>query len=277
MFIKQCLINIVDCTKFHSPIGIVLSLWLISLFIIYNNLNNRKPNLILLWMKMSYEIPAKNENDYKVIGLSQNMNKDFWSNEDAFNHRYNRLLVILSLIIALMFSFQLFFHRYNVNIYIFVIVTIIHQIHGWICFYLIFHILYTFNLFFVTMLSFFSLKFGYITEMIERLTSESNDINQDLSQLIYEFNYVYFELIQINAYFKYLTGFNLIYYFLVAVLATFAFVYTDVNIKIVGYLVLCLLFIIVLYLPFQWANKVTTQVGLFENFVTKFCLPFSKN
>ena len=277
MFIKQCLINIVDCTKCHSPIGIVLSLWLISLFIIYNHLNNRKPNLILLWMKMSYEIPAKNEDDYKVIGLSQNMNKDFWSNEDAFNHRYNRLLVILSLIIALMFSFQLFFHRYNVNIYIFVIVTIIHLIHGWICFYLIFHILYTLNLFFVTMLSFFSLKFGYITEMIERLTGESNDINQDLSQLIYEFNYVYFELIQINAYFKYLTGFNLIYYFLVAVLATFAFVYTDVNIKIVGYLVLCLLFIIVLYLPFQWANKVTTQVGLFENFVTKFYLPFSKN
>ena len=259
--------NIFDRTKYVFPIGMVMAFWLTSLFLIYNYLNNYKPNLILFWMKMTYEIPAKNEDDYKVIGLSQNMNKDFWSKEDAFNHRFNRVLSIFSIVVSLVFSVQLFIYPYDVHIYIFVAVSIIHTIHAWIFIHIMFHIMNTFNIFFLTMLNFFSLKFDYITEMIERLTRESNNINQDLSQLIYEFNYVYFELIQIKMYFKYLTGFNLIHYFLVAVLATFAFIYVDLNVKIAGYLVLILLFIIVLYLPFQLSNKVTTQVSLFENFV----------
>ena len=263
----KCFTNIFGCTKSHSPIGLVVTFWSTSLFLIFNYLNNYNPNLILFWMKMSYEIPAKNEDDYKVIGLSQNLTKDFWSKEDAFNHRYNRVLVILSLIFALLFSIQLLLNRYDVHIYIFVTVSIIHVVHGWIFFYLMSHIVYTFNIFFLIMLKFFSLKFGYITEMVERLTSDSNYINQDLSRLIYEFNYVYFELIQINMYFKYLTGFNLVYYFFTAVLANFTFAYMDLNIKIVGYSVLILLFIFVLYLPFQWANTVIIQVSLFVNFV----------
>ena len=257
------------------PIGLVMSFWLTSLFITYNYLNNYEPNLILFWMKMSYEIPAKNEDDYKVVGLSQNINKNFWSKEDAFNHRYSRVVGILSLITALAFCVQLFSSKYDVHIYIYVVVSIIHVIHLWFFIYLMFHIMYTFSIFFLTILNFFSLKFGYITEMIERLTSESNNINQDLSLLIYEFNYVYFELIQINMYFKYLTGFNLVYFFFVAVMATFAFIYMELNIKIVGYLVLIFLFIFVLYLPFQWANNVTAQVSLFENLFVKVLLTFS--
>ena len=247
-----------------------MGFWLTSLILTYNYLNNFKPNLILLWMKMTYETPVKNEDDYNVIGLSQDMNKDFWSKEDAFNHQYNRVLGISSFIANIVFGVQTFLNSYDVHMYTFVIVSTVHAIHSWIFIYLMFHIMYTFNIFFLTMLNFFSLKFGYITEMVERLTRQSNSINQDLSQLIYEFNYVYFELIQINMYFKYLSGFNLIYFFLIAVLATFAFVYMDLNIKITGYLVLSLFFIIILYLPFQWANKVTAQVSLFENLLQSF-------
>ena len=130
-----------------------------SLFLVFNYLNNKKQNLFLKWMKMTYEIPARTDEDYNVVGLSLEENKKFWLKEDEFNYQYNRLYKVLMITTSLILNSQHFFLIYEgVDVYAYVILTIIHIIHDSYFIFLIFHMIYTLNVFFITILLFYSQK-----------------------------------------------------------------------------------------------------------------------
>ena len=214
---------------------------------------------------MTYEIPARTDEDYNVIGLSQDENKKFWLKEDEFNYQYNRLYNIFLVLVCLILNSQLFFLIYeDVNIYTYVIVAIIHIIHASYFFFVMFHIIYTMNVFYITILIFFCKKFNHISKQVEQFQNEKVKFNnQKLSRFIYDFDYVYLELIHLNSYFRYLAGINLIHYFLLAVFATFIFLFNENrSIQIVGYTMLIFLYILALYFPSQYSSFVNTQVSL---------------
>ena len=57
---------------------------------------------------------------------------------------------------------------------------------------------------------FFSKRFNYIAGHLESLNASERISNRKLSRLIIDYNQVHYELIQINDFFKYQLGFNLI-------------------------------------------------------------------
>ena len=215
---------------------------------------------------MTYEIPAiTTEQDYNVIGLSQEENKKFWLKEDEFNYRYNRLFNMFVVSASLIFNTQHFFIIYEgINIYTYIIVSTIHSLHTASHIFLFFKMIYTLNIFVVTILIFFRVKFGYIAKQLDQLQHEKVKINnRKLGRLIYDFNYVYLELSKLNSYFKYLSGLDLIHYLLIAVNSSFVFLLVEnLAIRFAGYVVLIILYILVLFFPFQFSGFVITQVSL---------------
>ena len=212
---------------------------------------------------MTYELPAKSDEDYNVIGLSQDENKKFWLNEVDFNYQYNRVFNSFTVMACLALNSQLLYMFFDViDIYTYVIVSIVHFIHASFFIYAIFHMIYTLNVFFITIMNFFRKKFNYISKQLEHIQHEKVELNNPkLSRLIYDFNYVYLELIHQNNYFKHLSGINFLHYSVSAVIASFIFMLNEnLSMQIVGYTMLIFLYILVLYFPYQYSNFVITQV-----------------
>ena len=77
---------------------------------------------------MSYEIPAKNEDDYKVIGLSKKKNKDYWLKEDRFCYIHSIVYNINILVTCLAFNLPIIFIKIELNSYVYVILILINMI-----------------------------------------------------------------------------------------------------------------------------------------------------
>lgn len=95
-----------------SFVGVITSSWVFWVHFVFTCLNSRNDyHLIRVWMKMTYEIPAKNDEDYRVIGLSREKNKAFWLKEDALNAHYGLLRHFPFAGCAIVLVMQLFFYR----------------------------------------------------------------------------------------------------------------------------------------------------------------------
>ena len=164
---------------------------------------------------------------------------------------------------CLAFNSQLLYMFFDgIDIYTYVIVSIAHFIHASFFIYAIFHMIYTLNVFFITIMNFFRKKFNYISKQLEHIQHEKVELNNPkLSRLIYDFNYVYLELIHQNNYFKHLSGINFLHYSVSAVFGSFIFMLNEnLGMQVIGYTMLILLYILVLYFPSQYSNFVITQV-----------------
>lgn len=64
--------------------------WLLTVHIAFNYLNKRED--FLFWMKVTYEIPAKSDNDYRTVGLTRQENKQYWLKEDRINFYWFKLI-----------------------------------------------------------------------------------------------------------------------------------------------------------------------------------------
>ena len=213
---------------------------------------------------MTYEISARTDEDYKVVGLPLEENKKFWLKEDELSYQYNRLYKCFVVFASVTLNSQFFLLIYEgIDVYTYIIFAIIHIIHGFYYFFVIFHMIYTLNVFFITILIYIRKKFNHISKQLEHLQKDEKVKinNKKLSRLIYDFNYVYLELMHLNSYFKYLSGTNLINYSLVSVFATFVFLFNDnIGIQISGYTLLMVLYILALFFPSQYSSFVNTQV-----------------
>ena len=87
-------------------------IWTLSYHIVFNYLNSRNDyRLFKVWMKLTLEVPVKNDEDYRVAGMSKEKNKKFWSTEDRVNYVWFRVANWYIVILSLVFSSQLFFVR----------------------------------------------------------------------------------------------------------------------------------------------------------------------
>ena len=59
-------------------------------------------------MKLTFELPAKSEEDYEVAGLSREENKKFWLEENYVNYVWFRVFNFYVMVIGIIYCFQLF-------------------------------------------------------------------------------------------------------------------------------------------------------------------------
>ena len=202
-------------------------------------------------MKITNQIP-----NYKIKGLSQKANTKFWTKESIIFKRYLKFLNVFTLFCCLLFNLQLFFISYNINVYAYALIISIHVLSTSFCIQRAFHLFYTLNYFFLITLKFFSKKFNHISNQIRKLGIRKPIDNRKLRKLIYDFNYVYLELMKLNEFFKLSFGIHFIHYFLLVVIGVFAILKLDIRFQIPAAFVLFFLYIFIIYTSFTWSQNV---------------------
>ena len=82
-----------------------------------------------------------------------------------------------------------------------------------------------------------------------------------MAKLIVDYNRVHFDLIELNELFCYFTGFNLIHFAAVGILAVFIALSINWILKIMILSVVLVLYVLIIMIPYLFANSVTTEVG----------------
>lgn len=186
--------------------GAILASWLLCVHLCFTRVNARDNYyLYKLWMRISFEIPAKSERDYKVVGLSRKENKRFWAAEDEFNARFSKVTNVVLFVSCFVFPIQLFFVKYEVDsMFVYVVVHAVNYLYTAVIIYLFLGIVVTLNVFYIEIIMFMNKKIGFIAKQIERMnvTATGPIDNRKLSRLIVDYNRVLFELIQMNNFFK---------------------------------------------------------------------------
>ena len=125
-----------------------------------------------------------------------------------------------------------------------------------------FQVVYTLNMFFLSIAHFFTKKFGHIKEQLLKMERNRRADNQQLQELIWQFHFVNLELVKINDYFKFLFLTNLVHFFLLAVICAYVSIYfAEMRLKLLFFIVVSLMYLAIFGLPFKFANNLRTQVG----------------
>lgn len=187
-------------------VGAVLSSWLFSVHLCFTRLNIRHDYyLFKLWMRITFEIPAKKDEDYKVVGLSRTENKRFWAAEDEFNRRFSKTLNFILFVWCFIFPTQIFFVKYEIDsMLIYVLAQTVNFIYTALIIWFFLGLIYSLNVFYIEIVMFCGKKVDHISKQIERMNVSKTKLvdNRKLSRLIVEYNRVLFELIQMNKFFK---------------------------------------------------------------------------
>ena len=198
--------------------------WVTSLFFVFNVLNEKKQHLLLLWMKITNQMP-----NYETIGLTSKKNQEFWRKENEFFVKFLKFFNIFLFFNCFLFNLPHFLVNFDVSIYLFVFINLLHVLHDSYYIKNMFSIFYLLNYIFLNLVAFFLKKFTYIAQRATKLKRKKQINNRKLSRLIYKFNFVYLEMINMNEYFSKFLGFNLICYFLLVVVSSFAVLFTDIR------------------------------------------------
>lgn len=91
--------------------------------------------------------------------------------------------------------------------------------------------------------------------------TSSTRINRKICKLIYYYNRVHLDLIELNAFFCYFTGFNLIHFAAVGILAVFIALSMNWVLKIMILSVVLVLYVLIILVPYLFANSVTIEVS----------------
>ena len=211
-------------------------------------------------MKLTYELPARSRKGFEVVGLSRKQNLKFWLADQRFNWLWYRAMAFLTLASCSIFSVQFFLVPFDVNIFIYALLQAINVAHFFLYFFLYANVIYTLNVFLLTLIRYFRKKFCCIAERIERLHESKRVNNQKLARLLYEYNAVHLELFAMRDLFKRFIGLNLSHYFLMALLSTFACLFSDLRMA-VGVLITIYFLGLATIFPFYFATSVIDQVN----------------
>lgn len=243
LFIGSPYNYIPDTARFFIAIvGSIAFFWCLSFHWVFNHINSKKNyRLYKFWMKLTMELPVKNDRCYIVAGLAQKDNKKFWLHEKYFNYVCYRVLNGYFALISLVLCMQLFFVRFEgVEIYsaTYILVQTFHIVHTIHTCYALFHCYFTLNLFHMWAMRFFSKRFHSIGKRVEsmRELEMSRMIeNWRLSRLVYAYNRTHHDLILINDFYKSYVGFNLIFFFSLGVNGVFI-ILMDLDLRLVNFI-----------------------------------------
>lgn len=215
--------------------GFIAISYFLSLFFTYNYLNEKKQNLLLLWLKMNNEIKGGNGKKINVIGLPVEENDKFWKNEDKFNYLYNRCYnVFLFISINLLNTQLITLNHSNFSTFTYIALIILHSLHHSFFWYFYFHCVNTLNIFFITTLIFIHKKFKFMTKTLQDFAYETSKIdNKKLNSFIRQWNFLNLETVSINGYFKSIVACNFINFSAIAIVGLFATLSADIKIQLV--------------------------------------------
>ena len=121
--------------------------------------------------------------------------------------------------------------------------------------------IYTVNLMLVAVIRFLSRKFCYIGRQAEAMSKSNKKLNnRKLSKLLYDYNHVHTELEVMNRFFQKHVGYNLVHFFILGVLTTFSCLFSDIRMAVGVMMIILVMYICVIYIPFQQANRVPIEV-----------------
>lgn len=226
------------------------------------NYAKRSHRLLFQWIQLSGELQTgEDEND--MAGLSNEENTAFWLLERRLNLLWYRTINVVLLIFSIIFSAQLFFVSFlDVDIVTYAFFQAVNIVH--LCWYMFIacHVMFSLNIFLLTLIWFFRNKFRDITGRIKRLQTRkrSRAHNQKLARLIYEYNVVHLELFAMRELFRNYIGFNFCHLFALSLLAAFASLFVDLRTAIVLLLIMIIVTLTATF-PFFFANAIIVEVN----------------
>lgn len=226
------------------------------------NYSNRVHRLLLQWWQISGEIPPRRAvRNYEVVGISREENHKFWLAEKRLNYIWLRATICGNLLSTLIFSVQFFLIPFDVDMVTYAFFQLLNIGHLGFHLFGFTSVVYTMNVFLLTLVRFFRLKFRCITGRIERLhvSCRKRVNNRKLARLLYEFNVIHLELFAMRDLFKGLIGYNLSHYFILALLTTFACLFADRGMAVEVLFIIYALGLATTF-PFYFATGVINEV-----------------
>lgn len=259
-----------DQKYFMGFIGLAGASWGLALHLTFNHLNAKNDfRRFKFWMKISHELPVKSEQDYEVFGWTKEKNKRFWQAEKRLNSLWIKVSSYFILLSCVVFSGQLFLVPFDVNITTYILVQTVHVLHSSYSLIVYMHSFFTINLFYVSVMHWTSKRLAHISKKVERLNEpkartviSAKRINYKIARLIRDCNRVHFDLIELNNFFCFFTGFNLIHFAAVGILAIFIALSVNWILKLMILSVVAVLYCLIIAVPFIFANSVSIEVRI---------------
>lgn len=169
---------------------------------------------------MTFEVPAKSDDDYEVIGLPKERNRKFWEMEQRINYVWYRVINVFLAFAVVVFNAQFFFVIFDVNIYVYILVEGLQMLHTSVIIFGFLHAVYTVNLFAIEIMYFMKQKFHHVFRQMEELNNSKDKRidNRSLARLIFEFSSVQLEMAEMNNFFKLFNLINMVHYFSIAII-----------------------------------------------------------
>ena len=241
--------------------------WVLAHHYVFLHLNAREDYyLFRKWMQITCELPANNEGDYRVPGMSRKEHRAFWSKERNFNYYWYRVVGWCLIVLCVLLSVQLFIVHFDIDWCTYVLAQSFAVFHLTYMVYYFLHQLYSINLFCLQITRFLSLKFKCIARRLVRLNKGLNVSrakminNRRLAKLIYSYNQVHLELIEANDFFKDFLGVNVIFFCIYALLVMFLVIFIGWILRVALFLIVLGMFLTTVLVPFSFANSLSTQV-----------------
>ena len=211
-------------------------------------------------MKLTQEIPAKSDRDYKVAGLSRAENKRFWLTEDLVFYYFHRVLGVFLVLFVVMVESLFFIIDFDVHWTSYVFFQTMHIAHASYMAYWFLQSLYTINLSYMIVMLFFVKRFRFVSKHLRRMKKPIN--NRKQSRLICDHNRIETELLEMNEFFKNFLGANLVHFFFHGIM--FAFIAidptTDWRLSIAFFGLVAAIFTMVIYIQSIIASSVLNEV-----------------
>ena len=198
--------------------GLAAASWNLSLYVVFNHWNVRDDYYLYgQWMRLTQEIPAESNPNYKLVGLSKEENDKFWQTERWFNQIFYRSVNVFLSFIAIFISGLLFMVRFeSVALWLYLLVQTVNALHLACFFFLFFNSIYTVNALYIAVIRILTKKFDRIASRTARLNAPRGAKpinNRRLSRLIFDHNRVHLELLEMNAFFSSFVAVNLVHLF----------------------------------------------------------------
>ena len=176
---------------------------MLSLHFVFLHVNARHDyDLFLKWMRISGELP----NESNVVGLRREEHLKFCKKERNFNFFWYRVVSCFTLGLCLMFCIPLLLLPFETSWCSYILVQAFNIFHLTFSIFYFLHSVYTTNIFVLQTIHLFSLKFKFIGRHLASLGATKKINNGRVARLIFEFNRIQLELLEVNTFFKNFLG-----------------------------------------------------------------------
>lgn len=204
-------------------------LWNFCLHITICWLNKRKGNLFIYWLTLIHEINPTVNCNHKLTNLPRNeKDENFWLKSSQLNYKFALFNDYFVITVSLFFCMPYFRLKTDLNFLVFWFFAILNYL---VFIYYVINLTRTaanLNFILVTILRYFQMKYKFINKQVKTLKDHQKKIdNEKLSKLIFDWMNFALQMIKTNTYWKFISGINFLFLFMIAVVMTFLLIKVD--------------------------------------------------